>query len=122
VYDKDSIDAGVEMMKTNPACGLVVLLNRYDGVDLPGDACHILVIDGLPEALDAIDRLDEQQLTGSDSLLAMQVQRIEQGMGRAVAATTTTASCCCSGTGLRTGSTDLAHERCSPPRRARSFS
>jgi hypothetical protein len=84
VYDKDSIDEGVELMKTNPTSGLVVLLNRYDGVDLPGDVCHVLVIDGLPEALDAIDRLDEQQLTGSDALLATQVQRIEQGMGRAV--------------------------------------
>ena len=28
--------------------GLVVLVNKYDGVDLPDDACRVLVIDGLP--------------------------------------------------------------------------
>jgi hypothetical protein len=66
---------------------LVVLVNRYDGIDLPGDACHVLVIDGLPEALDPINRLDEAQLAGSETLLRRQIQRIEQGMGRAVRST-----------------------------------
>lgn len=84
VLDKDSIKDGIEELRSNPRLGLVVLNNRYDGVDLPGDACHVLVIDGLPEALSGLDRLDEAQLTGSDTLLRRQVQRIEQGMGRAV--------------------------------------
>jgi hypothetical protein len=38
---------------------------EYDGVDLPGDACHVLVIDGLPEALDGIERVDAAQLSGT---------------------------------------------------------
>jgi hypothetical protein len=49
-------------MRANPASGLYVLVNRYDGVDLPGDACHVLVIDGLPEALDGIERTEAAQL------------------------------------------------------------
>jgi len=64
--------------------GLVVLVNKYDGIDLPGDACHFLVLDGLPEAIGTLDRLDLQVLEGSDALLGRQVQRIEQGMGRGV--------------------------------------
>lgn len=84
VYDKDTIKAGVEQLRSNPQLGLVALVNRYDGIDLPGEACHVLVIDGLPEALGAIDRLDEAQLAGSDALLRRQMQRIEQGMGRSV--------------------------------------
>lgn len=28
--------------------GVLVLANRYDGIDLPGGACHALLIDGLP--------------------------------------------------------------------------
>jgi len=28
--------------------GILVLANRYDGIDLPGGACHALLIDGLP--------------------------------------------------------------------------
>lgn len=81
--DKDSLTAGIEQMRGNPKLGLVVLVNRYDGVDLPGDACHVLVIDGLPEAISGSERIDQAQLTGSELLVARQVQRLEQGMGRA---------------------------------------
>lgn len=82
--DRTNIKEGVENLRRGPSSGLVVLVNRYDGVDLPGDSCHVLVIDGLPEALGGTDRLDEAQLSGSNALLRRQIQRIEQGMGRAV--------------------------------------
>ncbi|MEZ5246041.1 MAG: helicase C-terminal domain-containing protein [Acidimicrobiales bacterium] len=83
VLDKDTLTAGIEQMRNDPELGLVVLVNRYDGVDLPGDACHVLVIDGLPEAMSGSERIDQAQLTGSELLVARQVQRLEQGMGRA---------------------------------------
>jgi hypothetical protein len=81
--DKDSLTAGVDLMRTDPKLGLVVLINRYDGVDLPGDACHVLVVDGLPEAMSGTERIDQAALVGSELLVARQVQRLEQGMGRA---------------------------------------
>lgn len=84
VLDRTNLADGVERLRAEPRLGLVVLVNRYDGVDLPGDACHVLVIDGLPEALDGVERLDQAQLSGSAALVARQVQRLEQGMGRAV--------------------------------------
>lgn len=83
VLDKDSLTTGVDALRANPKLGLVVLVNRYDGVDLPGDACHVLVVDGLPEAMSGTERVDQAQLAGSELLIARQVQRIEQGMGRA---------------------------------------
>jgi len=83
ILDKDSLTLGVEQLRANPKFGLVVLVNRYDGVDLPGDACHVLVVDGLPEAMSGTERIDQAQLAGSELLIARQVQRLEQGMGRA---------------------------------------
>lgn len=83
VLDKNSLTAGVDLLRSNPTLGLVVLVNRYDGVDLPGDACHVLVVDGLPEAMSGTERVDQAQLAGSELLIARQVQRLEQGMGRA---------------------------------------
>jgi len=83
ILKKDNLAVGVQRMRANPASGLYVLVNRYDGVDLPGDACHVLVIDGLPEALDGIERAEAAQLSGTSLLTARQVQRLEQGMGRA---------------------------------------
>lgn len=38
VLDKVNIHQGVEQLRQNPALGLAVLVNRYDGIDLPGDA------------------------------------------------------------------------------------
>ncbi|MFT3860041.1 DEAD/DEAH box helicase [Micropruina sp.] len=81
--DRTNIQAGVKKLRADPTFGLVVFINRYDGIDLPGDACRILVLDGLPEALDGIERLEQAQLRGSLTMLSRQVQRLEQGMGRA---------------------------------------
>ena len=63
--------------------GLVVLVNKYDGIDLPGDACRVLVLEGLPEIADGHERLESRVLrpAGADD---RQVQRLEQGMGRGV--------------------------------------
>lgn len=74
---------GVERLKAGHV-GLVVLVNKYDGVDLPGDACRLLIIDGIPEVTRAIDRVDATALEGSNFLAARNIQRIEQGMGRGV--------------------------------------
>lgn len=79
----DNLYEGVEALK-RAHIGLVVLVNKYDGVDLPGDACRVLIIDGIPEAIHAIDRVDATALEGSEFLLARNIQRIEQGMGRGV--------------------------------------
>lgn len=64
--------------------GLVVLVNKYDGVDLPGSACRVLVIDRVPRPIDASERREATALAGSETFAARQVQRLEQGMGRGV--------------------------------------
>lgn len=79
----DSLNSGVALMR-NGRVGVTVLVNKYDGVDLPYDACRILVIDGLPEIEQPLDRADASMLEDSDAMLAKHVQRIEQGMGRGI--------------------------------------
>jgi len=81
--DKDSIQTGVEKLKDGHV-GLTVLINKYDGIDLPGKACELLVIDGLPEVYGLGERLEMLLLDGTKRQLVRQVQRIEQGMGRGV--------------------------------------
>ena len=60
------------------------MLIEYDGIDLPGDACRMLVIDGLPPLNSIKDRYIQSVAPQSTILLREQVQRIEQGMGRGV--------------------------------------
>lgn len=81
--DKDNIEAGVQRLKDG-ILGLTVLINKYDGIDLPGEACELLVIDGLPEVYGLSERLEMLLLDGTKRQLVRQVQRIEQGMGRGV--------------------------------------
>ena len=81
--DKDSIQQGVDRLKKGYV-GLTVLINKYDGIDLPGEACELLVIDGLPEVYGLGERMEMVLLDGTKRPLVRQVQRIEQGMGRGV--------------------------------------
>jgi hypothetical protein len=84
IATKDDIDDAVKELRSPKHVGLVVLVNRYDGIDLPEDACRILVLDGLPEAFSPEERLDSLLVSSESGIDSRQVQRIEQGMGRGV--------------------------------------
>lgn len=88
---KENIEKWVSSIKTNHV-GLMVLVNRYDGVDLPGDACRVLVIDGLPPLRTEKDKYIQSIDSSSSILRREQIQRIEQGMGRGVRSNSD--SCC----------------------------
>lgn len=78
-----TIQAGVKELR-NQHVGLVVLINRYDGVDLPNSACRLLIIDGLPDVRRLVDKVTQGILLGSEKINDGIIQRIEQGMGRGV--------------------------------------
>jgi Superfamily II helicase len=63
---------------------LKVFLNRYDGVDLAGDSCRILVLDGIPSIHSAREKYISMVREGSPFINAQIAQTLEQGLGRAV--------------------------------------
>ena len=83
VLSGEHVKVGVERLRQGHV-GLTVLINRYDGIDLPGDACRILAISDLPEVVSYSDLADSQVLGGTNLNLRRQIERIEQGMGRGV--------------------------------------
>jgi hypothetical protein len=62
----------------------VVFAARYDGIDLPDDACRVLVLDGMPFGESACARHDNEVPGRPGAAHNRLVHRIEQGMGRAV--------------------------------------
>jgi len=88
---RENIKNAVGRLKQNH-CGLVVFVNRYDGIDLPDNACRVLVLDGLPPLKCEYDKYILSVDPSSQILLRDQVQRIEQGMGRGVRSNSD--SCC----------------------------
>lgn len=79
----ENLEKAVEKLKIQHV-GLVVMVNKYDGIDLPGNACRILVLDGLPQTRRLYERVETNFLAGSEHIISRQIQRIEQGMGRGI--------------------------------------
>ncbi|OED63821.1 helicase [Vibrio tasmaniensis ZS-17] len=116
--NSSNISEGVARLKTQHV-GLVVLNNRYDGIDLPQTACRLLVIDGLPDARNLIDRVKQSSLMSSNYDNVEKIQRIEQGMGRGVRSSDDYCVVLLTGKGLTsTIYTDNAIENFSPATRA----
>ena len=82
VYDGSSGQEGVERFKATPPPQKMVMAARYDGVDLPGDACRVLVLDGIPAGSFAIDRFLDQSLGLTNSRTGTTAIRITQAIGR----------------------------------------
>lgn len=78
-----NISEGVQRIREGTN-GLYVIVNRYDGIDLPDNACRILVIDGLPNVSNMNDKYEQEVVRKSERIQKEQIQRIEQGMGRGV--------------------------------------
>jgi len=77
----DAVAQCIAAMQSGQSYGPIVLANRYDGIDLAGNACRLLVMDGLPQGTSDYDMFRVNVVADSavNSLLA---QRIEQGIGR----------------------------------------
>lgn len=62
--------------------GPITFSNRYDGMDLPGDSCRMLIMGGLPSGTSNYELFKASALYGGKTITKMIAQRIEQGIGR----------------------------------------
>lgn len=60
----------------------LVFVARYDGIDLPDDACRVMIVDGLPSGLSLLDRFFEQHLERTGISNAKIASRLVQILGR----------------------------------------
>jgi replicative superfamily II helicase len=75
------VNSNIENLKTVKG-SLSVLINRYDGIDLHGEMCRILIVDGYPGFTSYKELYSELRLDSVKASLKAQI--IEQGLGRAV--------------------------------------
>ena len=71
-------------VRQNNAKRVLVLVNEYDGVDLPDGTCRILCLDSLPSYKLLIDKYAQEVRPNSKLLRRQLAQRVEQGIGRGI--------------------------------------
>ena len=84
IAGKDTVATAIDTLKNGQFANTLVLVNRYDGIDLPDSTCRILIFDGKPYSESLIDLYQEACRPDSEATLMRTVRTIEQGMGRSV--------------------------------------
>jgi hypothetical protein len=79
---RENVAGGIEdFKKANPPEKLL-LTARYDGVDLPGDTCRLVVIDELPTGIGPLERFLWEYLGLTSMLRTAVASRVVQSFGR----------------------------------------
>jgi replicative superfamily II helicase len=84
VTDSKNIFETVNKLKSGEYSNTIVIVNRYDGIDLPDDSCRLLIIDSMPYSESLTEKYEEECRANSDLTNIRAAQKIEQGLGRSV--------------------------------------
>lgn len=84
VATSENIFDKVKQLKDGHYKETIVIVNRYDGIDLPDNACRILILDSKPFFDSLLDRYEEDCRSNSDIINIRIAQKVEQGLGRSV--------------------------------------
>lgn len=79
---RETVAEEVDKFKKDKGIPKLLLAARYDGVDLPGDTCRLMVIDDLPMGVGPLERYLWEYLNLSTSLRTSIASRICQSFGR----------------------------------------
>lgn len=84
VAKSETIFNNVDRLKKSDFTKAIVFANRYDGIDLPDNACRLLIIDSKPYSETLTERYEEDCRPSSDVINVKIAQKVEQGLGRSV--------------------------------------
>jgi replicative superfamily II helicase len=84
VAEGEHIATLIDGLRKGQVDDTVVLVNRYDGIDLPDSSCRILIFDTKPYSESLLDLHQESCRPNSEATLMRTVRSVEQGMGRSV--------------------------------------
>ena len=79
---RENVPRAVHAFRDAAAPEKMILAARYDGIDLPGDTCRVLVIDDLPTGLSPLERFQWERLNMQNSFRSTLASRIVQSFGR----------------------------------------
>lgn len=84
IVSSENISVELEKLRKGDFSKILVMNNRYDGIDLPDECCRLLIVDGMPYFDNLADRYEVRVRVGSEIINKEIAQKIEQGIGRGV--------------------------------------
>jgi hypothetical protein len=115
LYDGTGGHADIERFAKSTQAKKIVFAARYDGVDLPGDACRILVLDRIPSGGSLYDRFVEESLQIEPVRWMRTATRVVQAIGRIFRSNTDHGAVLLCGTTLQEWLRDPRHWPYLPP-------
>ena len=79
---RENVPQAVSEFREAAAPEKMILAARYDGIDLPGDTCRVLVLDDLPTGLGPLERFQWERLNMQNTYRSTLASRIVQSFGR----------------------------------------
>ena len=84
VTQSEQIGDSIDRLRKGQFKDTLVLVNRYDGIDLPNSSCRVLIFNSRPYSESLFDLHQENCRPNSEATLMRTVRSVEQGMGRSV--------------------------------------
>ncbi|MEC4987352.1 MAG: DEAD/DEAH box helicase family protein [Oscillatoria sp. PMC 1068.18] len=82
INSTDEVTKQIGSFRESQSTDKLVLASRYDGIDLPGDTCRVMVIDDLPSSLNIIEKYFWEQLQLVKNMRSAIASRVVQAFGR----------------------------------------
>ena len=79
---REEVPQAVTEFRNATTAEKMVLAARYDGIDLPGDTCRVLIIDDLPTGLGPLERFQWEWLNMQNTFRSTLASRVVQSFGR----------------------------------------
>lgn len=82
ILSSDKASLSIDQFAASKGEDKLLLVSRYDGIDLPGEACRVLVMDGLPRGESLVDRFIDETLKVVSLRAVRTAVRFNQAVGR----------------------------------------
>lgn len=82
IYDTESGQEEIDRFRKSEEAEMLGLVARYDGIDLPGDACRVLILDRLPGGENLMDRFTDETIRAETIRISHTATRVVQAIGR----------------------------------------
>lgn len=116
IYETASGQAEIDRFIDSDLPEKLTLVARYDGIDLPGKSCNMLILDGLPRGETNLGRFLDERLKADTLRTAQAATRITQAIGRIFRSNTDHGVVIVVGSTLKNWLRLPAHQAFLPPR------